>query len=161
MTTPVSTVPAYALALQTTYGVPSRAGFGSAVFFERGPAANLEKSACAKYKYFLGDNWERFGEKTWMRQWKQVYARPANAERDILAELRAIEDANAKLSVPMILDNIENAARARQALSAAYDAPTVSELAVFNIGDGEAMSGILIAGRRDNHEITCLVFLLD
>lgn len=50
----------------------------------------------------------------------------------------------------------------RSALSAAYDDPAVTELCVFNLGDGEAMSGLLIAGRRGaSGESTYLVFLLD
>jgi hypothetical protein len=63
----------------------------------------------------------------------------------------------------MILDNIDNAENARAALSAAYDDPTVSEVWVFNLGDGAAMSGILVAGRRPRKkdEAILLVFLLD
>jgi hypothetical protein len=62
----------------------------------------------------------------------------------------------------MILDNIEGAAQARAALAAAYDDPAVTELRVFNLGDGEAMSGLLVAGRRQaTGEATFLVFLMD
>ena len=51
---------------------------------------------------------------------------------------------------------------ARAALSAAFDDPKVSELRVFNLGDGEAMSGLLVAGRRGaSGESTFLVFLMD
>lgn len=160
ISTPVAK-PAYVAAVEAVYGAPSQAGFGSAVFFERAPGRNLELVARANYKYFLGDNWERFGETVWMRQWKQVYARPVNAEHDIVGELRGITDSAAMVSVPMILENIANAVEARQALSTAFDHPAVAELEVFNIGDGEAMSGILIAGRRASGEMTCLVFLLD
>jgi hypothetical protein len=39
--------------------------------------------------------------------------------------------------------------------------PAVTELRVFSLGDGAAMAGILVAGRRDNSEATFLVFLLD
>ena len=37
----------------------------------------------------------------------------------------------------------------------------VSELRVYNIGDGSAMSGLLIAGRRENGEATFLTVLMD
>jgi hypothetical protein len=38
----------------------------------------------------------------------------------------------------------------------------VSELRVFNLGDGAAMAGLLVAGRRGaTGEATFLVFLLD
>lgn len=160
MMTTEATKPVYVTTLEAAYGAPSQAGFGSAVFFERS-ASDLVKTARAKYKFFVGDNWERFGEATWLRQWKLVYARPENAKHDIVAELRAISDAQAKLSVPMILEAVENASKARHALSAAFDNVAVSQLAVFNIGDGEAMSGILIAGNRENGGTTCLVFMLD
>lgn len=47
-------------------------------------------------------------------------------------------------------------------LVAAYDDDSVTELNVYNIGDGGAMSGILIAERRrDSGETTNLAVLLD
>ena len=61
----------------------------------------------------------------------------------------------------MILDDIENAKEAKAALAGAYDAKVVVDLRTYNIGDGEAMSGLLIAGQRDNGEVTFLVFLMD
>jgi hypothetical protein len=46
--------PAYVTALE--------AAFGSAVFPEQSKAADdLAQAALAKYKYFIGDQWERFG----------------------------------------------------------------------------------------------------
>jgi hypothetical protein len=96
-----------------------------------------------------------------MGPWKEVYAREAGATRDIIAELQGISDPEAQLSVPMVLEVVENAEAARQALSATYDNAAVAELAVYTPGDGEAMSGLLIAGRRDTGEATFLVFLMD
>ena len=62
----------------------------------------------------------------------------------------------------MLLDNIENADMAKAALSGVFDDPAVTELRVFTIGDGEAMSGILIAGRDGGSgEATFLLFLMD
>jgi hypothetical protein len=47
-------------------------------------------------------------------------------------------------------------------LSAAFDIPALTELVVYNVGDGGAMSGLLVAGRRaETGESTVLVFLLD
>ncbi len=152
--------PGYVTVLEAAYGAPSQAGFGSAVFFGM-DASDHEETARDRYKYFLGKNWEQFGEKVWLKQWKRLYARHVNTKHDIVAELQAISAAEAKLSVPMILENIENADAAVKALSAAYDDASVAQLLVFNIGDGEAMSGILVAGRRVNGETTCLVFLMD
>ena len=52
--------------------------------------------------------------------------------------------------------------KARAALAAAFDDPAVTELHVFNLGDGGAMSGLLVAGRRQGTgEATFLVFLMD
>lgn len=79
-----------------------------------------------------------------------------------MGELRAIADPDAARSVPMILDAIDGAVQARAALAAAFDDPAMNEVAVFNLGDGGAMSGILVAGRRpDTGEALFLVFLLD
>ena len=97
-----------------------------------------------------------------MGPWKAVYTRPADGKRDIIAELRGITDRDARQSVEMILDNVDDPEKARAALSAAFDAPAVTELAVYNTGDSAAMSGLLLAGRRgDAGEAIFLVFLLD
>ncbi|MGD8206604.1 MAG: hypothetical protein PVH47_00870 [Thiohalocapsa sp.] len=62
----------------------------------------------------------------------------------------------------MVLDNIEGAGAARAALSYAFDDPAVTELRTFDLGDGEAMSGLLVAGRRGaSGEATFVVFLMD
>ena len=155
--------PQYVAALETAYGAPSQAGFGSAVFHEQMKAGDdLEQGALAKYQYFVGDLWERWGEEAWMSPWKEVYARQTGAKTDIVAELRGIADPDAAISVPMILDNIDGAERARAELAAAYDDPAVTDLWVYNLGDGGAMSGLLITGRRQGTgEATFLVFLMD
>jgi hypothetical protein len=162
-TEPATDKPAYVTALEVAYGAPSQAGFGSAVFCEQlKPTDKLEEAALAKYKYFVGGLWERYGADAWMGPWKEVYVRPTGAKPDIVAELRGIKDADAQLSAPMVLDEIEGADKARAALAAAYDDPAVTELRAFNLGDGSAMSGLLVAGRRGaTGEATFLVFLLD
>jgi hypothetical protein len=148
--------------LEAAYGPPSQSGFGSAVFYEQlKSGSDLQQAGLDKYRYFVGELWERFGEEAWLSAWRQVYTRPAATRHDIVAELRSIRDPEADLSVPMILENIESPEKARSALSAAFDAPSVNELRVYNLGDGGAMSGILIAGRRTNGQTTFLVFLLD
>jgi heat shock protein HslJ len=154
--------PDYVAKLETAYGTPSQSGFGSAVFFEQVVRSEeLEQTALDKYKYFVGELWERYGEDAWMGPWKLVYTRLTGTKHDIVAELRGIQDSDAAVSVPMILDNIEGAEKARVALSSTFDDKSVVELKVFNLGDGGAMSGILVAGRRSNGEATLLVFLLD
>jgi len=152
--------PDYVTALELVYGAPSQAGFGSAVFY--GPlsaTADLEAAALAKYRFFVGPLWERYGETAWLRPWQQVYTRPRHAFHGIVAELRAIEDRAASQSAALIVDDVENA---EAALSAAFDAPTVTELTVYKLGDGGAMGGILIAARRQvTDEALFLIFLID
>jgi hypothetical protein len=162
-TEPVAIAPAWLTALETAYGPPSQAGFGSAVFQAALPETeSLESAALAKYRFFVGDLWDRYGEAAWMSPWQLVHARPAGATADIVKELRAITDPAAQLSAPLLLDCLENAEAARAALSAAYDAPAVTELQIFTIGDGAALSGLLIAGRRPAAgEATFLIFLMD
>lgn len=157
------TKPACVRDLEAAYGPPSQQAFGSAVFYEElGSGAQLEQSALATYRFFVGDLWERFGEEAWMGPWKKVHARTGGGSHDIVAELRAIGDPAASQSVPMLLDAIDGPDRARAALVAAYDDPAATELAVYTIGDGEAMSGLLIAGfRPESGEATFLVFLMD
>lgn len=149
--------------LEASYGAPSQSGFGSAVFYEKQVAADdLEKMALEKYRYFVGDLWERYGEDAWMGPWKEVYARQTGGKHDIISELRGSNDPDTAISVPMILDNIEGAEKTRAALSVVYDNPMMTDLRVFNLGDGAAMSGLLIAGRHnDTGEAIFLVFLLD
>lgn len=57
---------------------------------------------------------------------------------------------------------VDDAAAAHATLAAAYDDPAVTELRVFNLGDGAAMAGLLVAGRRGaTGDAIFLVFLLD
>jgi hypothetical protein len=118
--------------------------------------------ALGKYEYFVGDLWERWGEDAWMGPWKEVYARKPGAKHNVLAELRGIKDRDTSGSVPMILEVVEGAEKARAALSAAYDDPAVTDLRAFNLGDGEAMSGLLVAGHHPKTgDAIFLVFLMD
>lgn len=155
--------PEYVKNLEHAFGGPSRGGFGSAVFLEMLPTpADLEQAALRTYRSFVGGLWERWGEDAWMGPWQEIYARPSDAARDIAAELRAIEDPSAASSVPMFLEPSRGADAARAALSAAFDDPSVTELRVYTIGDGEAMSGLLVAARRAGAgDATFVVFLMD
>ena len=154
--------PDYIKQLETAYGAPSQNGFGSAVFFEQlDSTQELEEAALTEYQYFVGENWERFGEEAWMSAWRKVYTRPDDTAQDIVAELKGITDRDTALSVSMVLDVIQDAEAAKQALSRTFDDKSVADLVVYNLGDGEVMSGLLIAGRRTNGDTTCLVFLYD
>ena len=149
--------PSYVADLERSYGGPSQAAFGSAVFFEPDTdPEKLEKNALAKYQHFCGDTWTRFGEENWLGNWNQVYARETKSQCDIVAELESLEDRDARRSASMLLENAE----AHGALRKALDDAQVSEVRVFRIGDGGAMSGLLIASLRPEGAVY-LVFLLD
>jgi hypothetical protein len=153
----------YAAQLEAAYGPPSQQGFGSAVFHEvLRPGDELAAAALAKYRFFVGPLWDRFGEQAWMGPWREVYSRPSGPGRNILAELRAIEDSEVRISVTLLLDAAENAVAARAALVTAFDDPAVTELRVFSLGDGAAMSGLLVAGRRaPGGDTTYVIVLMD
>jgi hypothetical protein len=156
------TKPDYVLALEKAYGPPSQEGFGGATFFEVVETDDdLEELAKKYYQHFVGELWERWGEEAWMGPWKEVYARESDAKHDIVKELQGIKDSDAAISVPLIIEVSADVEAAKEALSDAYDAPEVSELRVYNIGDGSAMSGLLVAGRRENGEATFLTVLMD
>lgn len=163
MTDASQTKPDYVTRLECAFGGPSTSAFGSAVFYDVLPGtADLTQAALSRYQTFVGKLWDRYGNVAWMSPWKEVYVRPGVAKPAIAAELRGIADRDAQLSVPMILDNIEDAEAARAALSATFDDAAVTELRVFCIGDGAAMSGLLLAARRGaRDEATFLVFLMD
>jgi hypothetical protein len=154
--------PPYVTDLEAVYGEPSQEAFGSAVFFKLvAEEDDLEELAKGVYQTFVGDKWQEWGAEAWMSPWKEAYRRPDDGQHDILAELCAIEDFDTQMAVEQILDNIEEAEQAKRALAAAYDPDEVVDLRAFNIGDGEAMSGLLLAGQRANGEATFLAFLLD
>lgn len=96
-----------------------------------------------------------------MSAWKLVYTRPSNFKPDIVAELKNITDFEASQSVPMILDVVQDADQARVNLALAYDHKDVVDLSVYNLGDGGAMLGLSVVGRRKNGETTFLLFLYD
>lgn len=154
--------PDYVLALEASYGPPSQDGFGAAVFFAADPESfDLEALAKEYYQYFVGELWERWGAETWLSPWREAYRRPKNGKHRIEDELRSIEDADAHLQVGLILDVSGDAAKAREALSAAYDAPDVVDVRAYLIGDGDAVSGLLLAGQRRSCGVTLLIALMD
>lgn len=158
----VNDAPDYVSDLQAMYGAPSEEGFGSAVFFEvMDEDGDLEELAKKYYEHFVGHLWEEWGEDAWMGPWKEVYVREVDTAHDTEKELKGIEDRSVKQSIPMILEYIENADEAVKALAVAYDAPEVADFRVYAIGDGEAMSGVILAGKRENGEAVFLVFLMD
>lgn len=159
---PQPQAPDYVADLQAIYGPPSQAGFGSAVFYEPLDKSDaLEQTALKYYRYFVGDLWERWGEAAWMTPWKQVYRRQPGDARQIIAEMQAIAHADAAQSLSLVLTSGDDFEATHRALSAAYDDATVTDLAIYTLGDGAAMSGVLVAGYREPGDATFLVLLLD
>jgi hypothetical protein len=73
---PSPSPPKYVSDLESLYGPPSQAGFGSVVFYEQlSPTVDLEPSALKYYRHFVGDLWEHFGETAWMTLWKPFTGR--------------------------------------------------------------------------------------
>lgn len=154
--------PVYVSDLENVFGPPSQEAFGGAVFFETEKAIEIEQAALERYRYFVGDLWEQYGEEAWMGPWKEVYVRAPGAPADIVAEIKGLQDQDAKFSIPLLLEAGQDPEAMQKALSSAFDDPTVTELRVFNIGDGEAMSGLLVAGfRKKSKQATFVIVLMD
>lgn len=78
--------PDYRERLETAFGRPSNAAWGSAVFFETDiEDGELSSRAIQYYRNFVGDLWQRFGEAAWMSGWALVLARRGSG--DIVKEL--------------------------------------------------------------------------
>lgn len=149
-------------ALQKVYGKASNTGFGSAVFYALPKQEKkLALIALENYKYFLGEKWNKESEPAWMSGWKLVYERNPGTKADILTELGNIKDADAKRSVPLLTELIENATEGKAALEAAFNHPNVSMLEVFSVGDGEAMSGLMISGLYADGSVCSVICLMD
>ncbi|KAA5539222.1 hypothetical protein FYK55_25230 [Roseiconus nitratireducens] len=157
--------PEWVQELEQAFGGPNQAAFGTAVFSESLSSAesgqdSLEQRARHWYQFFCGNTWERFGPERWLQTWQLVFARP-DAPGSIIDELSALEDPPARRSASTMLDGHDDPQKAKAALKQAFDAPTIEALQIYRIGDGDAMSGILIAGRRTAGDSAFVTFLLD
>ena len=153
----MTATPQYGHALAQGYGPPSDAAFGSAVFFQ--PALpelpELEDAALEAYRRFMGEQWSE-REAVWTSVWACCHERPEGGPADAVGELKSLTAVNDRSSAEMLLD-LEGGATA---LKAGFDDPATSRFAVYRLGDGEALSGILLAGAR-TEGVTSLVFLMD
>jgi hypothetical protein len=148
--------------LEKVYGKPNSTGFGSAVFYEVSKKdMELATIALDTYKLFMGDKWNAETEATWMSTWKLVYERNPGKAADILNELNNIKDADAKRSVPLLTELIENAEQGKLALAAAYNHPDISQVQLFSIGDGAEMAGLLLSGLYADHSACTVICLMD
>jgi hypothetical protein len=93
---------------------------------------------------------------------KQVYARQTGKTSQIVSELKVIATTEVASFVPLLLlTHTEQSEKAQKTLSTVYDDPGVAELRLYTIGDGGAMSGLLIIGHRTTGEAIILISLLD
>lgn len=127
--------------------------------------SSLETTALMIYQKFCGELWNRFGEAAWMSSWEKVYQRDntsrTDSSGDFLSEIRSIRNPAIHGLLPMLIDEIEDSELAKKHLAEAFDSPEVREVAVYSIGDGAAMSGLIVASDRINGERICLILLLD
>jgi hypothetical protein len=156
--------PASIAELENVFGKASQAGFGSAVFFNPKVDANqasLETESKAIYQTFCGATWQKFGAENWLATWAIVHERPAGSAGDIVSEIGSIADIEARSAAMLLFDAGEDSARAKDALSEAFDDAAIRQLKIFKIGDGAAMSGALIAAETNSDARQFLIILMD
>ncbi len=133
--------PALVRELEGVFGASSSAAFGSSVFFESqsssGYPLSLVDASIEKYQAFCGETWARFGEEKWLSGWKELYHRSPGDTAGIVNEFRSIK------------------------VQPFRSSEGVRELRIFSLGDGEAMSGFLIAGDIVDLGRLFLAFLMD
>lgn len=143
--------------LQRAFGGPNQSAFGSATFFEpKVDEASLEKEAFTKYQHFCGSTWTRFGEENWRAAWKLLYASDSDGGQGIITTLNNLNGLGIQSIISMLLE----APDAEIALVKSFEGGNVESLQIYSIGDGSAMSGILIAAQRVEGRVF-LLFLMD
>lgn len=149
--------------LVAVFGGESDDAFGSAVFRTTVVAdEDLETVAKGIYRTFVGEAWTRAGDRGWLGSWAKVATRSSGTSPGTLELLRSIADPQIRSAADVLVDGGTDPAAARAALTGAFDRPAVSDLAVFSIGDGEAMSGLIISAREDlAGNVVSLAFLMD
>jgi hypothetical protein len=121
----------------------------------------LVDASIEKYRYFCGETWARFGEEKWMSGWQELYHRSPGDTTGILCELRSIK---VNLSDPArryFWMKTRTMMRSISCFPEAFDSDGVKELRIFSIGDGEAMSGFLIAADIVDLGRLFVAFLMD
>jgi len=152
-------LPQYVTDLEAIYGGPIQTIPGDAVFYEvLKPEDDINHAAMKKYKHFIGKDWR----KAYRDAWKMVYSRSMDAPRAIISELRSLTDSDRDLSGSVVLERFFGDSEAnQQVLVAVFDDPKVIELTIHKMGDGDVISGAVIAGRRANGEATFLLTISD
>lgn len=86
---------------------------------------------------------------------------PVPGGEGIHRELNAQTDPALRSVVELLVDNMEDPAAARAALTGAFDGSGVSQLQLYALGDGEQYSGVEIAARSVDGQAMFLLLLLD
>lgn len=159
----VGEIPMWVAGLQLIFGPPSDTGFGSAVSYSPPCAAAMPLEAMARihYERFCGERWTELGGEQWLGVWRRLYDRPAGQAGDVLSEIPALADPEARSAALMLWEGGPEPTAARAALQAAFDAANVAQFHIYKIGDGEAMSGAILAVETTRGEQCCLIILLD
>lgn len=148
--------------LEIVFGKACETGFGSAVFHDVVEnEVSIERIALGHYKKFLGPKWKAETESAWTASWKNVYQRRGGSEGGIISELASISDAEAKRSMPLLIEFVPDPAAAHKALSSVFNHELVKNLSVFTVGDGDAMAGIMITGIYDGMYCCSVITLMD
>ncbi|MEZ5766730.1 MAG: hypothetical protein R3D80_03035 [Paracoccaceae bacterium] len=106
--------------------------------------------------------WDRLGADAWLAPWSLAAARAQGSAQSVVDLLDTLEDLATRSAADMLVNANPDPEAAPDALREAFDHDGISELKVFTIGDGEAMSGLLIAAQdRETSEAIVLVFLMD
>lgn len=164
MNTDLRPRPPAVVELEDVFGGDSQAGFGSAVFFRpasESAAESLEVASKAIYQRFCGDSWEEFGIENWLGTWKLLHERPIGGTGDVVREIEGIRDPESGSAAQMLLDAGPDPDRNIAALRTAFNAPEISQLKIFKIGDGGSMSGAIIAAETTANVRFFLIILLD
>ena len=150
--------------LEQMFGGVSHDGAGSSVYrITKEDAAIIDTVAWLHFKQYLGPKYTDASAAQWKKGWEKVYVRKVHPDssHNINTELSRHKDPRVKVSVPLLLEFVEPVVKARQALAGAYNRKDMKELAIFVIGDGEAYSGLLIAGRYKDGTGCTLIAMAD
>lgn len=152
------------VALEKMFGGVSHEGAGSSVYpISKEDVGPIDSVAWAKFKAYLGPKYTDASAPYWKKGWEKVYVRKVHPDSssNINTELSRHKDPRVKASVPLLLEFVQPVVKARQALAGVYNRKDIKELAIFVIGDGEAYSGLLIAGRYKDGTGCTLVAMSD
>jgi hypothetical protein len=165
-----ATVPVQALGdssifkLEEMFGGVSHDGAGSSVYrITKEDKGIIDSIAWGQFKQYLGSKYTDATASQWKRGWEKVYVRnlKTDSSQNINTELSRHKDSRVKSSVPLLLEFVQPVVKARQALGGVYNRKDIKELAIFIVGDGEAYSGLIIAGRYKDETGCTLIAMAD